>query len=68
MRSAPDNCMLSGHSIPEGTPIVLKISAIHHNPVQWKDPEIFNPDRFDYHKEQYKSLVFNHTLEVAHTF
>ncbi|KAM4642206.1 cytochrome P450 4B1-like [Discoglossus pictus] len=35
-----------GRSVPAGTHIGLSIYAIHKNPEVWKDPEVFDPQRF----------------------
>ncbi|CAO3616481.1 unnamed protein product [Cunninghamella blakesleeana] len=37
---------LSGVYIPKGTNIVVNIFDLHHNPYVWKNPQVFNPDRF----------------------
>ncbi|KAI9307942.1 cytochrome P450 [Cunninghamella echinulata] len=37
---------LGGGIVPKGTPIVVNIYDLHHSKYVWKDPEIFNPDRF----------------------
>ncbi|CAO3627023.1 unnamed protein product [Cunninghamella blakesleeana] len=37
---------ISGVFIPKGSYITVDIYDLHHNPKIWKDPEVFNPDRF----------------------
>ncbi len=38
--------MLDGLTIPKGTQVIPLIHAVHMDPTLWKDPEMFNPDRF----------------------
>jgi len=45
-RVVDEDTELCGHVIPKGTPVGVGIHAIHHNPEFWKDPYVFNPDRF----------------------
>lgn len=33
--------------IEKGVPILISISALHHDPNYWDDPYTFNPDRFN---------------------
>nr|XP_060629438.1 cytochrome P450 4B1-like isoform X1 [Anolis sagrei ordinatus] len=35
-----------GRTLPEGTVITIGIQLIHKNPSVWKDPEVFDPQRF----------------------
>ncbi|KAI8139907.1 cytochrome P-450 cyp509A1 [Fennellomyces sp. T-0311] len=37
---------LEGVFIPKGTPVVVDIYEIMHNPTVWSDPHKFNPERF----------------------
>ncbi|XP_064614401.1 steroid 17-alpha-hydroxylase/17,20 lyase-like [Liolophura sinensis] len=37
---------LGGYTIPQGTPIIINIWAIHNNSDAWQDPENFRPARF----------------------
>ncbi|XP_053374970.1 cytochrome P450 4A2-like isoform X3 [Mercenaria mercenaria] len=38
---------IDGIEIPPGPRVDINIYAIHHNPEVWKNPDEFNPDRFD---------------------
>lgn len=33
-------------TIPKGTQVIPLIHAVHMDPALWKDPEVFNPERF----------------------
>ncbi|XP_072035784.1 cytochrome P450 4F12-like [Amphiura filiformis] len=35
-----------GRIIPEGMSVIIDIINLHHNPNVWKDPEVFDPERF----------------------
>lgn len=37
---------LRGHRIPAGKHVAVSLVLLHRNPEVWKDPELFNPDRF----------------------
>jgi cytochrome P450 len=37
---------LAGHFIPKGTQVAVDIYNLHHNPAVWKDPYVFDPERF----------------------
>lgn len=37
---------VSGVEIPEGTRLVINIRGLHRDPVAWRDPDHFEPDRF----------------------
>lgn len=37
---------IDGYTIPKGTTVNLSMQSIHYNPLVWKDPKTFDPDRF----------------------
>ncbi|KAG2222822.1 hypothetical protein INT45_011632 [Circinella minor] len=45
-REAQEDTELAGVYIPKGTRVTVDIMEIHRNNKVWKDPEIFNPERF----------------------
>lgn len=45
-RTAHADTVLRGHRIPAGTMAFLSIWLAHRHPEIWKDPEVFQPDRF----------------------
>lgn len=45
--------------IEKGTKVLVPIHAIHHDPLYYKDPDVFDPDRF---LEENKKLRDNYTF------
>lgn len=41
-----DTGSIDGYSIPKGSQIFPNIWGMHNDPDIWKDPSVFNPDRF----------------------
>ena len=52
---------LDGHMIPKGTTVVGNLRRIHHDPRYWKNPDVFDPDRF-YDQENNKCLNSNNLI------
>jgi len=45
-RSAACDTEVRGYNIPKGSMVITNLWAAHMDPVIWKDPEIFCPERF----------------------
>ncbi|XP_071094304.1 steroid 17-alpha-hydroxylase/17,20 lyase-like [Haliotis cracherodii] len=37
---------VGGYDIPKGTTVFINHYALHQDPEQWRDPQVYNPDRF----------------------
>ena len=46
-RVAKEDCEIDGYKIPKGTQLGVFVVNIHHNPDVWKNPETFDPERFN---------------------
>ncbi|XP_052103028.1 steroid 17-alpha-hydroxylase/17,20 lyase-like [Mytilus californianus] len=51
---------LDGYHIPKDTMVIMNIWGIHHDQQSWKDPYVFNPERFLHHNpnERYSYIPF----------
>ncbi|XP_071954423.1 cytochrome P450 4C1-like [Antedon mediterranea] len=45
-RKLDEDTMIDGHLVPKNVFLIVSLDAIHHNSKHWKDPTVFNPDRF----------------------
>ncbi|KAL8521899.1 hypothetical protein ACS0TY_012160 [Phlomoides rotata] len=45
-RACRDECKVQGYTIPIKTKVVVNIWSMGRDPEYWKDPEIFQPERF----------------------
>lgn len=43
--------------IETGTPLLISIVALHHDPKYWNDPYKFDPDRFNEENSSGKSFL-----------
>ena len=58
-RYCKQTTVINGVTIPKGAIIDVPISVLHHNPLYWKDPEKFDPDRFmPTHMIWYDYIIF----------
>ena len=46
MRFCLKTTVVKGVTIPQGATIVVPILLLHQDPLYWKDPENFVPDRY----------------------
>ncbi|CAI5447823.1 unnamed protein product [Caenorhabditis angaria] len=46
MRELASDQQIGGINIPHGVTILINQYLVHRDPTQWKNPEIFDPDRF----------------------
>lgn len=58
-RKLKNDVEINGHKLKKGQDVVMFIYLVHHNPLHWKDPSTFNPDRFDTQYEQYSFIPFS---------
>ena len=47
-RYCPKTKVVNGLTIPKGAVIAIPIGLIQRNPLYWKDPEKFDPERWVY--------------------
>jgi cytochrome P450 len=45
-RQAVEDTELEGYTLRKGTVVLMNLYAAYHNEKHWKNPEVFNPDRF----------------------
>ena len=45
-RVAVDDDVVAGFTVPAGTDVVVCPSTLHRDPAWWREPEVFDPDRF----------------------
>ncbi|KAK7390163.1 hypothetical protein VNO78_25462 [Psophocarpus tetragonolobus] len=62
-RETSKKCVIGGYEIPAKTFIYVNAWAIHRDPVAWKDPEEFIPERFlnskiDLHGQHFEFIPF----------
>ncbi|XP_052020686.1 cytochrome P450 4F4 isoform X9 [Apodemus sylvaticus] len=50
-----DVSLADGRIIPKGTICIINIFGTHHNPTVWRDPEVYDPFRFDPENTQGRS-------------
>lgn len=46
VHKATKDSTLEGYNIPKGTSIIINAWAIHFNEKEWKNPHVFDPERF----------------------
>ncbi|XP_023210918.1 cytochrome P450 4C1-like [Centruroides sculpturatus] len=53
-RKTPSEMKIGNYLLPANSSLIISICGIHHNPSVYKNPEVFDPDRFL--PENYKNL------------
>eukprot|EP00040_Diaphanoeca_grandis_P022054 m.117994 g.117994 ORF g.117994 m.117994 type:complete len:513 (-) comp28625_c0_seq1:29-1567(-) len=56
-----DPITIEGVTIEAGTNIFVSIYGLHHNAQVWKDPEVFDPYRFDLDNPEHRNVEARHT-------
>ncbi|KAJ2604914.1 hypothetical protein H4R99_001492 [Coemansia sp. RSA 1722] len=57
---------LQGVEFPKGTTVFANIWGSHHSECNWKDPEVFNPQRFvDDPRAKHSVFAFGHGLRLC---
>jgi cytochrome P450 len=60
-RESREDCEIMGYHVPKGTKIHINTFAISRDPRYWKNPEAFNPERFENSDVDYKGAHFEFT-------
>lgn len=58
-RTSNESTTIKDYPIPMGANFFINIVGLHHNPKYWKNPEEFNPDRFNEPYEKYAYIPFS---------
>ncbi|PIA58209.1 hypothetical protein AQUCO_00500265v1 [Aquilegia coerulea] len=59
-RECKERCEMEGYEIPKGCRVLVNAWAIGRDPVNWKDPESFEPERFQDLSIDYKGTDFKY--------
>lgn len=59
-RESMETCTINGYDIPSETRVLINYWAITRDPASWKDPNVFNPERFQDDNKDYKGHDFNY--------
>ncbi|KAH9745230.1 hypothetical protein KPL70_003988 [Citrus sinensis] len=57
-REAREKCEIRGYTIPAKAKILINLHAIGRDPTVWKDPECFQPERFEGSSTDFKGNHF----------
>ncbi|KAI7737854.1 hypothetical protein M8C21_006863 [Ambrosia artemisiifolia] len=59
-RESMERCMINGYEIPSQTRVLINYWAIARDPSSWKDPDVFNPERFQDEAKDYRGHDFEY--------
>ncbi|XP_076952143.1 desmethyl-deoxy-podophyllotoxin synthase-like [Bidens hawaiensis] len=59
-RESMEKCTISGYEIPSQTRVLINYWAIARDPSSWKDPNVFNPERFQDETKDYRGHDFEY--------
>nr|AYN73068.1 CYP706C55 [Eucalyptus cladocalyx] len=53
-------CTVGGYTVPKGSRVFINVWAIHRDPLIWRDPLEFDPERFLHSEGNYNEHNFNY--------
>ncbi|XP_076927943.1 desmethyl-deoxy-podophyllotoxin synthase-like [Bidens hawaiensis] len=59
-RENREKCDINGYHIPAKSKVIVNAWAVNRNPKWWKDPEIFNPERFLNNSVDFKGVNYEY--------
>lgn len=59
-RESMERCTIDGYEIPSKTRVLINYWAITRDPVSWKDPNVFSPERFQDDNKDYRGQDFEY--------
>ncbi|CAI9270236.1 unnamed protein product [Lactuca saligna] len=59
-RESMESCTIDGYEIPSKTRVLINYWAIARDPISWKDPNVFDPDRFKDETKDYRGHDFEY--------
>ncbi|KAF5782794.1 putative premnaspirodiene oxygenase [Helianthus annuus] len=59
-RESMERCVINGYEVPSQTRVLINYWAIARDPGSWKDPNVFNPERFQDETRDYRGHDFDY--------